>query len=29
SGNMTMPDVLTYDDANGTMQGTFPCFPNF
>ncbi len=24
-----VPDVLTYDDSNGTMQGTFPCFPNF
>lgn len=22
-------DVLKYDDTNGTMQGTFPCFPNF
>jgi hypothetical protein len=29
ANNTVMPDVLKYNDADGTMQGTFPCFPNY
>ena len=25
----TKPDVLRYQDSDGTMQGTFPCFADY
>jgi hypothetical protein len=29
ASNSFVADVLTYDDANGTMQRSFPCFDDF